>query len=81
MMTVTSKRYGKPRFARNGLVKVVRKGSYDPMYVEAVKYVDVANNMVFIYDGSSKTITPTYGTIKRNDEEAVNKVKVGLVTL
>lgn len=81
MMTVTSKRYGKPRFARNGLVEVVRKDSYDPLYAEVIKYVDVANNMVFIYDGSSSTITPTYGTIKRNDEEAVNKVKIGLVTL
>lgn len=80
-MTVTSKRYGKPRFTRDGLVKVVRKGSYDPLYIEVVKYVDVANNMVFIYDGSSKTITPTNGTIKRNDEDAVNKVKIGLVTL
>lgn len=79
MMTVTNIRYEIPTF-KGGLVALVRKGCSNPIYVEAVKFVDTSNDMVFIYNGSDNSIVPTYGTIRSKESEAINQIRMELVT-
>lgn len=79
MMTVTNIRYEIPTFSGK-LVSLVRKGCSTPVYVEAVKYVDTHTDMVFIYNGEDNSVEPSYGTIRKKNIDAINQVKMELVT-
>lgn len=51
MITMTSRKFSFPEVI-DSLFKVSRKGKENPIYSEAIKYVDVENNRVyFCVDG------------------------------
>lgn len=69
MFIARSDKYNVPGFCKD-LVSV-ESHTGKKLFVERVKYVDVDNDMVFIFNGENHTISPTYGTIRKYGYGAV----------
>lgn len=66
MLVMRSDKYNYPRFCR-GLVEAntIDGKRY---FVDIAKYVQVDSDLVFIINGTTKRIEPTYATIKKRNK-------------
>lgn len=62
----------------NGLIKVYKNGCSEPSFFNALKFVDVENDAVFILNADSESCEPTYGTLRRVED---SKVRIALQSI
>lgn len=73
MMVVRDNKYNLVR-AANGLIECRPVGCNQSIYTESCKYIDTRNNVVLIIDARRGKCEPTYGTLRRVDNDKVHTI-------
>lgn len=77
MMVVRDNKYNLVKVA-NGLIECKPVGCNQSIYTESCKYINTRENVVLIIDAKSRKCEPTYGTLRRVNNDKVHTIVDGI---